>query len=68
MAMQNNIDIALQKLRQLQAMLFDRNISQNEIFKLTEEIAQYMNLASTETVSELNAIRDVLKDGENKRR
>lgn len=44
----NNVDIAIQKVRQLQTMLYDNSISHNDLFKFTETIIEDMNRASKE--------------------
>lgn len=44
----NNVDLSIQKLRQLQNMIYDNNISRNDLFKFTEDVINQMNLASAE--------------------
>ena len=44
----NNVDIAIQKVRQLQQMIFDFNKSPNDIFKFTNEVLKDMEAASAE--------------------
>lgn len=44
----NNVDIAMQKVRQLQQMIFDFNKSPNDLFKFTNEIIKDMEAASQE--------------------
>ena len=44
----NNVDIAIQKVRQLQQMIFDYNKSPNELFKFTNEVLKDMEAASAE--------------------
>lgn len=44
----NNVDRAIQMVRQLQGKLFDRNTSPNDIFLATNDILQVMELARKE--------------------
>jgi len=44
----NSVDIAHNKLRELQAKIFDYNTSPNDLFKFTQEMEKYMNDASVE--------------------
>lgn len=44
----NNVDIALQKVRQLQQMIFNPKISQNDLFQYTNDIVKSMEEASQE--------------------
>jgi hypothetical protein len=44
----NNVDIAITKVRELQSMIFSPDSSPNILFKKTQEITEYMNLASKE--------------------
>lgn len=44
----NNVDIAMQKVRQLQQMLYDNSKSVNDLFKFTNEVIKDMEKASTE--------------------
>jgi len=42
------VDIAMQKVRQLQQMLYDNSKSVNDLFKFTNEVIKDMEKASTE--------------------
>ena len=44
----NNVDLATQKLRELQSKIYDYNVSPNELFKFTNEIMPFMDKASKE--------------------
>lgn len=44
----NNVDIAISKIRELQAFIFDKNTSPNLLFNKTQEVIQYMEKASIE--------------------
>lgn len=44
----NNVDLAMQKVRQLQQMIFDFNKSPNDLFKFTHEVIRDMEAASAE--------------------
>lgn len=44
----NNVDIAMQKVRELQAMIYDHNVSNNQLFNKTQEVMNSMQLASQE--------------------
>lgn len=44
----NNVDLATQKLRELQSMIYDYNVSPNDLFKKTNEIMPFMDRASKE--------------------
>ena len=52
----NNVDIAMQKVRQLQAMIFDYNKSSNDLFKFTNEVIKSMEAASQEIKSNYEEI------------
>lgn len=45
---QNNVDRAIQLVRQLQAKLFDRKTSPDDIFQFTNQILEVMELARKE--------------------
>ena len=44
----NNVDLATQKLRELQSKIYDYNVSPNDFFKFTNEIMPFMDKASKE--------------------
>lgn len=44
----NNVDIAITKVRELQAFIFDKNASPQALFDKTQEVIEYMHKASTE--------------------
>ncbi|MEK6829397.1 MAG: hypothetical protein AABY15_04665 [Nanoarchaeota archaeon] len=44
----NSVDIAMQKVRQLQQMIYDHSKSANDLFKFTNEIIKDMENASQE--------------------
>lgn len=44
----NNVDIAIQKLRELQEIIFDRHTSPDKLFQKTEQLHGYLNKASKE--------------------
>jgi len=44
----NNVDLATQKLRELQSKIYDYNVSPNDLFKFTNEIMPFMDKASKE--------------------
>ena len=44
----NNVDIAMNKIRELQTLIFDRDSSPNKIFEKTQQIMLYMEKASVE--------------------
>lgn len=44
----NNVDIAMQKVRELQTMIYDHNVSNNQLFNKTQEVMNSMQLASQE--------------------
>lgn len=44
----NNVDIAISKVRELQAIIFDKNTSPNLLFEKTNELIVYMDRASVE--------------------
>lgn len=56
----NNIDLATQKLRELQSMIFDYNVSQNDLFKKTNEIMPFMDKASAEIQTNYKDISEKL--------
>ena len=56
----NNVDLATQKLRQLQSMIYDYNISPNELFKFTNEIMPFMDKASKEIQTNYKTISEQL--------
>ena len=44
----NNVDIAMQKVRELQSIIFDKDTSPNKIFQKTQQIMMYMEKGSQE--------------------
>ena len=56
----NNVDLATQKLRELQSMIFDYNVSQNDLFKKTNEIMPFMDRASAEIQTNYKDISEKL--------
>lgn len=58
----NNVDIATQKLRELQAKIYDYNTSPNDLFKFTNEIMPYMDKASKEIQTNYKDISKKLTD------
>jgi len=44
----NNVDIAMSKVRELQAIIFDKDTSPNKIFQKTQQIMMYMEKGSQE--------------------
>lgn len=44
----NNVDIAMGKVRELQQMFYSPDASPNTLFKKSQEVVQYMELASKE--------------------
>lgn len=58
----NNVDIATQKLRELQQKIFDYNMSPNDLFKFTNEIMPYMDKASREIQTNYKDISKKLTD------
>ena len=43
---QNSVDIAMEKVRELQAIIFDKDTSPNKLFSKTQEIVKHMEDAS----------------------
>lgn len=56
----NNVDLATQKLRELQSMIYDYNTSPNDLFKFTNEIMPYMDKASKEIQTNYKDISEKL--------
>ena len=56
----NNIDLATQKLRELQSMIYDYNVSPNDLFKKTNEIMPFMDRASAEINTNYKEISEKL--------
>lgn len=44
----NNVDLAIGKVRELQQMFYSADASPNTLFKKSQEVIQYMELASKE--------------------
>lgn len=45
---ENNVDLAIMQIRNLQGMFYRHDLSDNDLFKYTNEIIQTMELASKE--------------------
>ena len=58
----NNVDIAIQKVRQLQQMLFDSKQSPDSLFKFTHVLIEYMEKASVEIKTNYETISKQLTD------
>lgn len=58
----NNVDLATQKLRELQSLIYDYNVSPNELFKKTNEIMPFMDRASKEIQTNYKEISKKLTD------
>lgn len=58
----NNVDLATQKVRELQTMIYDYSISQNELFAKTNEILGFMDKASKEITTNYKDISKKLTD------
>jgi hypothetical protein len=56
----NNVDLATQKLRELQSMIYDYSKSPNDLFKFTNEIMPYMDRASKEIQTNYKEISEKL--------
>lgn len=56
----NSVDVAMVKVRELQSMIFDHNISNNDLFKKTQEVIQQMQLASQEIKTNYEEISEKL--------
>jgi len=56
----NNVDLATQKLRELQQKIFDFNTSPNDLFKFTNEIMPFMDKASKEIQTNYREISEKL--------
>ena len=56
----NNVDIAIAKVRELQAVIFDKNTSQQSLFDKTNEVIEYMMKASTEINTNYEEISEKL--------
>lgn len=46
--MANSVDIAINKVRELQSLVYDNNASRTDLFKKCEEVMTYMHDASIE--------------------
>ncbi len=44
----NNVDIAMEKIRELQVLIFHKDTSPNKLFIKTQEVMGYMEKASVE--------------------
>lgn len=56
----NNVDLAMAKVRQLQAALYSPDSSPNSLFKLTQEIIKDMEKASIEIRTNYEEISEKL--------
>jgi len=56
----NNVDLATQKLRELQSLIYDYNTSPNDLFKFTNEIMPFMDKASKEIQTNYREISEKL--------
>jgi hypothetical protein len=56
----NNVDLATQKLRELQSKIYDYNVSPNDLFKFTNEIMPFMDKASKEIQTNYKTISEKL--------
>ena len=52
----NNVDIAITKVRELQAAIFDKRSSPQSLFDKSQEVIEYMNKASVEINSNYEEI------------
>jgi hypothetical protein len=58
----NNVDIAIAEIRELQAMIFDNNLSRNDLFNKTQTIINTMDRASIEINTNYESISQKLTD------
>lgn len=58
----NNVDIAIAEIRELQAMIFDNNLSRNDLFNKTQTIINTMDRASIEINTNYKSISQKLTD------
>ncbi len=56
----NNVDIATQKVRELQQLIYSPDASPNKLFVKTQEIIDYMNKASAEINTNYKKISEQL--------
>tara|TARA_R110000772_G_scaffold96495_3_gene195185 strand:- start:1234 stop:1440 length:207 start_codon:yes stop_codon:yes gene_type:complete len=56
----NNVDLATQKLRELQTKIYDYNVSPNDLFKITNDIMPFMDRASQEIQTNYKTISEKL--------
>jgi hypothetical protein len=56
----NNVDLATQKLRELQSKIYDYNVSPNDLFAFTNEIMPFMDKASKEIQTNYKTISEQL--------
>lgn len=56
----NNVDIAMEKVRELQSLIYDNNASPNKLFEKTTEIMKYMEKASKEIKTNYEEISERL--------
>jgi hypothetical protein len=58
----NNVDLAIQMLRQLQQQIFDFNVSPNMLFNETNKVIQQMELAQRDVNQNFDEISRKLTD------
>ena len=58
--MANSVDLATMKLRELQSMIYNRSVSQDDLFKKTEEVMKFMHDASIEINTNYEEISEKL--------
>ncbi len=63
----NNVDIAIAEIRELQAMIFDNNLSRNDLFNKTQTIINTMDRASIEINTNYENISQKLTENLNSR-
>lgn len=56
----NNVDLAIQKVRELQSELYSSDASPNSLFKKTQEVIEMMERASVEINTNYKDISDKL--------
>lgn len=58
----NNVDICMEKLRELQAIIFDKDTSPNKLFLKTQQLMGYLEKASKEINTNYKEISRKLTD------
>lgn len=56
----NNVDIAIHKVRELQTMIYDHSVSNHNLFQKTQEVLNFMQLASEEIKANYEDISEKL--------